>query len=453
MLRRLKLRFERLRSDDFVRGAGVLAGGTVIGRFIGFLFLPLVTRFYSPEDYSALAFYLGLLTIFGAVSCFRFEIAIPVPAEDSKAVNLFALAILSAFFVTAALFLFSFFASSGVFGLFAPSKFEPFWYMLPVGVLFFAFYSALQYWAARRKDFRAIALTRISQSVAGGVTSSILGYFGYAPFGLLLGNVLNASAGLFRLAREFIAKDLHFLAQITPTSLYRTALEFRRYPLFSAVESLANAAGAQLPLVIIASLAVGGESGYLLLASQVMLAPMSLIGMSVSKVYLVKGAEAYRRGQLKDLTLSVQLKLIRLGVGPVILIGASAPTIFPVIFGSEWERAGVLVTYMIPWVVLQFLSSPVSSCFHLAEKQRQAMLLQIGGLFVRVGSIVFATVFIEALQTEFFIFSSAVFYFAFLLSEYSVLKFSPRDVLGLFWKSFVYILPYVLLALWVSGAL
>ena len=451
MFKKVKLKLDRFRSDDFVRGAGVLAGGTIVGRFIGFLFLPLITRFYSPEDYSALAFYLGLLTIFGAISSLRFEIAIPVPADDSKAINLLLLATASALTITTLLFFVAKLASSGFFGDLAPPRFEPYWFMLPLGVLFFALYSILQYWSARRKQFRSIAITRITQSLIGGSTASILGLFSVAPFGLFLGNMLNTSAGMYRLAREFISADRQLIKNVKLRDVYKTAIEFRRYPLFSTVESLANAAGSQLPLVIIASIAVGGDSGSLLLASQVMLAPMSLIGMSISKVYLVKGAESYRNNELKELTMNVQLKLVKLGVGPIILIGSAAPMFFPILFGSRWERAGVFISWMTPWVVLQFLSSPVSSCFHLAERQKAAMGLQIGGFVLRVGSILVAAFFFGGLQAESFIFSSFIFYLIFLIAEYSILNISFSDFLKIIRKSSLYVLPYVLIALLINS--
>lgn len=71
MLNALPKRLRALRHDRFLRAAGVLVGGTAAAQGIGLLALPLLTRFYSPEDFSLLAVYVAILTMSAAVTCMR----------------------------------------------------------------------------------------------------------------------------------------------------------------------------------------------------------------------------------------------------------------------------------------------------------------------------------------------------------------------------------------------
>ena len=58
---------------------GVLVGGTAFAQAIAVLALPLLTRLYTPDDFSVLAVYAALLGIISVVACLRLEIAIPMP--------------------------------------------------------------------------------------------------------------------------------------------------------------------------------------------------------------------------------------------------------------------------------------------------------------------------------------------------------------------------------------
>lgn len=446
MLKKLKDKLKTLASDKFLRSAGVLAGGAVAGRLITFIFLPFITRLYSPEDYSALAFYIGALTIISAVSCLRFEVAIPVSKEDDEAVNLLAVSIFSGLFFSIALTIVILFSSSEFLNSFAPMSFHNYWFMFPLGVLFFSLYAALQYWAARKKRFRSIAITRISQAMTGSIASLIIGWIGLTPFGLLLGNMLNTSAGALRLARDFYVHDRAILRSISLRGVCKTVRLYIRYPKYLAPEALANSAGTQLPIVILAALAIGNDAGQLLLAMQVMLAPMALVGVSIGKVYLANGGEAYRAGTLKEFTLDVQSKLIRLGLGPTILVGVLAPILFPFFFGPQWTRAGVFVLWMTPWIALQLLSSPISACFHISGKQKSALTLQTAGFALRLGSIGLAALFYENSQVAWFIAASTAFYLVFLISEYRILQINHIDVKHLFLSTGLYLLPFCIIA-------
>jgi O-antigen/teichoic acid export membrane protein len=165
------------------------------------------------------------------------------------------------------------------------------------------------------------------------------------------------------------------------------ALKYRRFPVYSTWEALANSASIHIPVVLIASVAPAAEAGYLLLAMYVMQAPMSLIGSAVGQVYLSKAPEAHRHGDLGPFTVDVMSRLAASGIGPLIAIGIIAPSTFGAIFGEGWERAGWLVAWMTPWFIMQFLASPVSMSLHVTGRQRAAMILQLFGLLARVAAV------------------------------------------------------------------
>jgi len=185
--------------------------------------------------------------------------------------------------------------------------------------------------------------------------------------------------------------------------------------MFSTLEALANVAGSQVPMIVIAAAALGGEAGYLALATRVMAAPFSLLGGSVGQVYLSKAPSELRQGRLDALTLGVVEGLARMGVGPIVCAGIVAPAIFGEVFGGDWHRAGDVVLLMVPMIAFQLVASPISMVMHISGRQRQFLLLTVLGGCGRLGSVLLAGALDPAWMIEAFAVSGAVFYAASLL--------------------------------------
>ena len=80
LIARLKALVNRLLPRaSFARSVGVLAGGTAVAQGIGVLALPLITRLYTPEDFSVLAVYSSILGIVAGVACLRLDVASQCP--------------------------------------------------------------------------------------------------------------------------------------------------------------------------------------------------------------------------------------------------------------------------------------------------------------------------------------------------------------------------------------
>lgn len=415
-LQTLRVKLQTLGQISFVRAVGVLAGGTAVAQGIAVLALPIVTRLYTPVDFSVLAVYAATLSILGVVACLRLEIAIPLPESDAEAVNLLAVALCSsaAFSVLVALVVWVW--PMQIVQLLDQPGLQPFLWMLPLGIWLASAYAAVQLWATRKKRFTVIAKTRMSQSLGGVAAKLGLGLWqGFGALGLLLGQLIASGAGVFGLCRDIWRNDSPALSHISWQGMRKALIDYQRFPKFSMLESFANNAAIQLPIIIIAANAIGPEAGYLMLATQAMAVPMSLIGGAVSQVYLSRAPDEFRAQNLGPFTAQVISGLAKTGVGPIIFIGMTAPVLFPLIFGGAWQRAGEMVAWMTPWFVMQFLSSPVSMTLHVTSNQLVALWLQISGLILRVGAVIFAVVYTDDYIFEVYAISGFIFYFGYIL--------------------------------------
>jgi O-antigen/teichoic acid export membrane protein len=197
--------------------------------------------------------------------------------------------------------------------------------------------------------------------------------------------------------------------------LRAAAAEFRRFPLFTAPEAFANAASIQVPILLIAGRVPGAEVGFLMLGMRLMQAPLALVGSSVAQVYYSHAVTEHREGRLAGFTAEVIGRLASAGVGPLIFVGILAPWVSEPVLGAGWQRAGVLVSWMTPWFIFQFLSSPVSQVLYVTSNQPVALILQVCGLVLRLSTVLAVAAVAGHRTAEGYAMSGFVFYLVYLL--------------------------------------
>jgi O-antigen/teichoic acid export membrane protein len=383
----LRKRFAQVYQSAFVRSIMVLAGGTAIAQAISLLALPFITRLYTPADFSVFAVYVAIVHLLSVAACLRFEIAIPLPELDEDAANVLALALTSVVLVTSIAGMVVWLMPQVVIQLSAQPSLRPYLWLVPLGVFVAGAYSALQFWSIRKKTFSLIARTRVSQSVAAAAVQLGMGVAKLAPLGLLVGHLLQTGAGVFALARQVYVTDRSSIKSVTRQNMRRLWRQYQRFPKYSVGEVVAQTAGLQLPIIIIAALPIGPEAGFLSLAMKAMQAPISLVGLAVAQVFASAAPDAFRTNSLGVLTARTLGGLLKSAAGPMIFIGILAPQLFAVVFGSEWQRAGDLVRWMTPLFIVQMIASSLGTTLYVTGNQKLALMLQVVGVLVRAGSV------------------------------------------------------------------
>ena len=428
LIARLKALVNRLLPRaSFARSVGVLVGGTAGSQALLVLASPLLTRLYTPDDFGLLAVYAGLLSLFGVIASFRYELAITLPEDDQSAANLTALSLLLVLVVSAISGLLVLIAGSKIALLLGAPGLAAYLWLLPIGVLMAGFQNALRYWALRKKAFGISAAASIKQSVTN-VLIQIIGY----PFGsisLLLGQAGSQVAGTLAFGKLFLSNPNK--KQINWKEIKTAAVRYKRFPLYSTWEGLFNTAGTQLPPLLFAALFSPAAAGLYSLANRVLSLPMSLIGSAIGQVFLSNAAQAHREGTLGKLVLQLHTKLAQVGLPPAMFLIFAAPDLFEMVFGVAWREAGEFSRWMIPWLYLVFVTSPLSTLFAVMEKQKQGMAFQVILLIARLIAIYFGFLSGEIIKAIIlFSLSSAVCWLGLLMWIGSTSKNKFSDMLS-----------------------
>jgi O-antigen/teichoic acid export membrane protein len=407
----------RLPQNAFARSVSVLVGGTALAQGLGLLALPLLTRFYTPEDLSLLAVYVAILTILGAVSCMRLDAAIPLPERDEDAANLLAIALSSAVIVVVLTGLVVLVFGQSLADAIGRPEIAPYLWLVPFGVGLMGFYSSFQYVAMRQKAFTLIARTKMRQAIVGLGLQIGMGWAGIVPLGLLLGHALMSGAGVVALALRTFHQSAGGMSWtvVSWTRMRQTLHTYRRFPQYSVAEELTNNAGIQLPILLIAAFLVGPEAGLLFLAMRAVGTPMTIVGGAVAQVYYSHAADYDRQGTLASETTRIFKRLSRLLVLPLLAIGPFAPDLFRLAFGSDWERAGDIVVMMLPWYAFRLIASPISMVMHVRMRQRLMLAMTVAGMALRVLPLLVVLNFAPDWATLVFAITSAIYYAALVI--------------------------------------
>ncbi|WP_307843717.1 oligosaccharide flippase family protein [Psychrobacter sp. CMS30] len=301
-------------------------------------------------------------------------------------------------------------------------------YLVPLSIWMASTSLALQYWLIRVKRFEIIAQSKVSRSIGGSAIQLIGGLYGMLTLGLIYGQIIIHGAGVTRQGYSILRKDIKLIKQFRFSEILPTFKKYKYFSCYSSLGALFNSVSTHAPILIIAAFAVSAEAGYLMLATRVLSSPISLIGTSVGQVFTSSAAEEYRAGRLGELAKRNIIGLIKIGVGPLIFLTIVAPFLFKILFGEEWIRAGEIVRWMTPWIIMQFLCAPITTSLQIIRKENIAFRLNVFGFFIRTGIVLISALIFPLLMVEMYAISSFMFYTAYFFTITHMIGLSLKDV-------------------------
>jgi len=389
--------FGKDREKSFVFHVTLLTGGTLVGQGLLVLLSPLLSRLYTPSAFGVFGEFVSVAGVLAAVATFRYELAIPLPSEEEKALSLaWGGALVSG--------LFSMLLFVGVL-LWGEQAFAWFnthlkslehqrllLWALPLGVWLQALYQVVTFLLIRYKRYRALAGSKVAAGGVAGLTQAGLGFFSSGGWGLVLGWMIGrlgaVGVGLVTERGDEEAGRRWFFPKIA--SVFREMRRYIRFPLLAMPAALMNKLAMELPMLLSAPFFGFQVAGWFSFARQAIYTPMGLLGRSISQVYVGSLGDAISRRDKSAVVLFDRLsrRLFFLAVIPFAIVGATAPFLFALIFGDPWRVSGVLVQYLTPAYLAQFVMVPLSQTLNMLEKQDWQMawdgtrLVFVGGLFI-----------------------------------------------------------------------
>ena len=154
----MKTNYNNKIPNDFFNNVLKISTSTIISALVVAISLPIITKMFSPSILGKYQLLISVITIFGVISCFKYEMAIVLPEKDNIASNLLILCLLALSSFCLIIF-FIFYFTNGVLlkALNAENLIDAFW-LIPIGVFFFGLFEIIKYSLLRKKLFNQFEL-------------------------------------------------------------------------------------------------------------------------------------------------------------------------------------------------------------------------------------------------------------------------------------------------------
>ena len=396
-LKRLKIN-----NKGFFANVFTLLTGTIIAQAIPIVVSPILTRIYSPDDFGIFALYTSIISVIAVMANARYELAIMLPKKEEEAVNILALSIIVAAAISLLLFIIILLFHDNIALLLGNTKISNWLYFIPLSILLTGIYQPFNYWSNRKKQYKRLASNRMYQSTTTAGANLALGPIKDGAFGLIIGGIVSQLIATNRLIIKSIKEDNISIKDISFNDILKMMRRYDQLPKYSIGSGLLNSASVQLPIFILSSFFSGTVVGFYSLSHRVLNMPMSILGSAVAQVFFQTSAQLSNSdiNRLKTVTYNTYKKILYIGVIPLSIVFAFGDYIFAFIFGSEWNIAGQYARLLSPWLLLVFVSSPLSNLFTVLEKQREGFLFNLFLFISRILSLlVGAVIFKDAFLT------------------------------------------------------
>jgi len=413
--------------SEFSRNVLTLMTGTTIAQAIPIAISPILTRLYTPEDFGVFALYMSIASIIAIIATGRYELAIMLPKKDEDAFNIMILSIIISFFISFISFLMVFFFNSQITALLGNPKISNWLYFIPITVLLTGIYQSFNYWLNRKKQYKRLATSKVIQS---GTTASInvaMGFGGFGSGGLIIGGVLGQGVATSMLGKFMWNEDKNRLKQFKKIKMIALAKKYQKFPKLLIFAHGINIASAQMPIILLSSLFSVIFSGYYVLIKRVIGLPMSIIASSISDVFIQQASHDYVKiNNCKKVYLSTLKKLLFLSLFPFIVFYFMAPDFFALIFSEKWRIAGEYAQILTPMFFLQFITSPLSKMFIIAERQDLDLYWQILLFILVIISFYVGKYFFDSIKIALTLFTIS-YSISYLINLFMTYKFAKGD--------------------------
>lgn len=369
----------------------VLAGGATVAQLLAAAASPLLTRLYRPPELGEFGLVLAFLNLAAVGLTLRLEMAVVSAPSEREAGRVASAAILIVPITataSAAIFFALVAVSVGGYGELTPA-----WALLvPIPLVAMGFLAVLRSWMVRRQAFAPLSHIAVIQSGVRAGTQLTMGLLGAGSVGLVFGDLIGRAAGVSRLALRELPAIAAAAGGISGRRAADVVRRYWKYPVYSLPSSLLNALPHAMVVPFIGQFYGIGLAGQYVLAGTVFAVPLTIVGASVADAFHGRIAELARVAPAAAKGFFVRtvgaLALVGIVIGTTLFL--AAPTVFPWLFGDEWQTAGYVAAVTAPRMVMHLIVSPVSRVIYVYGGQEAKLLFDSLLLIAIVGSLLTA---------------------------------------------------------------
>ncbi|WP_161950342.1 lipopolysaccharide biosynthesis protein [Clostridium thermosuccinogenes] len=414
--------------NSYLKGLILLFSGSVISQGITFLFTPVISRLFLPEQMGAYTLVLSVVNMFGSIVCARYDMVIVSSECEEEVHSLISLGIIigiiSSIIITMgfAIYTYSDYELSSLIGNWC-------FIIFPILIIYAAI-NILTAYNNRHGEYGLISKVNILRATAQGTLQTVSGLIGFGSMSLVISYLLSNIVGIKHQARRLLENNYKIFST-TKEQLLEILNKYKNQPLFSVPAIFFNSASYSLLPFFINSMFDAREVGLYSISFRLLGVPLALISTNVSRVFFQKASELHNkyRDFSKIYLRTALLLLFVIALPMVIVLYFFGEELITLVFGREWTDAGKYVKLLAPMFGVRLIVSTLSVSLIITEKQKYDMILQSLFLVATIFAYVLSK-FLELELNAFISIISILFFTNYLVYGYIGYYFSRNNAIS-----------------------
>lgn len=400
----------RFKKGSFSANFLLLFSGNTIAQIIPFLLFPLITRVFSAEEIAVRGHFIALASTIAIAAAGRYEVAIVLPSDKSKAMNLMSLS-LRLITIFSLLSTLCYFFRDQIDAFYDHSGIGDYMIFVVIAVPLYALTNVWSQWLIREKKYRAVTSSGIARALFKDVFAVFFGYMTMGVWGLIAGLLIGY---LIAFVIMYIASISSLDFSLTSKSgRLEVAKQFKDFPVINGPHAFVDLLFSQVILFWIIDHYFGLDNlGFYIAMSTLLLASMRAVGGAVGQLYYKEASDLKAAGGNVSKVMFRSVGLVSLFAIPACIgVLFFGPDLFAWYNGDSYRLSGEYAQIMIVPFLLNFLTSPISVTPIIYRKQTQAFIFSLAGYSISIAALVVA-------NTLHYSFKEALFLFAITQSIY-----------------------------------
>jgi O-antigen/teichoic acid export membrane protein len=372
----------------FAKNIIALVSGTALAQVVNFAFSILLARLYTPADFGVLSVFLTIVSFAIVVSAGKYDVALVASQNREEAKGLASLGIIITIIAAVLTLLGVWIVYATPINIYQQNPVRRWFYFIPVSIMLLSVFQVLWMWNVREKRFKSISFIRpLEAFVINGLCIILKGY---KAFGLLAGTLSGQFISASIITVMSFSKEGKGIFFTPFKRLKELALKYSDFPKINILQGFVETLQMGMVILVATNYFSAAEVGFYAYCMRVLQAPARLVTLPLAHVFFAEASEQYREGKplyplVKRVTYQAGLWLIAI---PVVLIVAG-PMLFRIIFGAQWQEAGVYAAILSPWIFLDMIRGPIVQVASIIGKQHKILVISIVSNAILLISLIF----------------------------------------------------------------
>jgi O-antigen/teichoic acid export membrane protein len=361
--------FNKLKSifiSKFFKNSLAIIFGTGVAQFFPILFVPLISRLYTPSQYGEYALFVSVVSILSIFVTSHYNQAIMLPKTKENALELINICYTICVYFSGITFV-------GVF-IFCCINNNFIFLLVPFVIFLLSTNIIMTIWNSKCQKYSVISKSKIISGISI-VVFQILFYLLFKEIGLIIGYV--CSAFIINVFLRISSKSFDF--SIVNLKKHKPILlRYKYFLIYNLPADLSNGFIVNIPTFVLAKFVGKSAVGQYNFGYKILGAPISLFSTSVGEVFKQQAIESKQiSNNCRTIFNQTLLILILISLPIFIILFFFAPSLFAFLLGEQWREAGVYTQILAPMYFFRFISSPLSYMYYVVEKLGENLLILV----------------------------------------------------------------------------